>query len=129
MRNTIKYILVIIVLPLIYLNCKYIFNSYKTEPVTINNAAAKQTFTFKADPQDKHVWSMHLKITGELNGKAKIYMGYTNSDKSSYQFEIPAGKINMEKHTDWYEKECTLTYEPIDCTQGNIKIECEFGSD
>jgi len=128
MRNAIKYILVIIVLPLIYLNCKYIFNPYKIEPVTINNVAAKQTFTFKADPQDKHVWSMHLKIMGELNGRAKIYMGY-DSIKTSYSFEIPAGKINMEKHTDWYEKECILTYELIDCTAGNLKIECEFGSD
>jgi hypothetical protein len=72
---------------------------------------------------------MHLKITGELNGKARIYIGYNNGGKSSYQFEIPQGKINMEKHTDWYEKECILTYEPIDCTQGNLKIECEFGSD
>ncbi len=128
MKYSIKYILIVIVLPLIYLNCKYIFNSYKTEPVVINNIAAKQTFTFKADPKDKHVWSMHFKITGELNGKAVIYTGY-DTVKTMYKFEIPKGKVNMEKHTDWYEKECILTYEPIDCTQGNLKIECEFGSD
>lgn len=128
MRLTAKYVLFIFILPLIYLNCKYIFNSYTLEPVTINNAAAKQTFTLKADPKDKHVWSMYLKITGELNGKAVIYSGY-DTVKTMYWFEIPKGKVDMEKHTDWYEKEFILTYEPIDCTEGNLKIEYDFGSD
>jgi len=126
--TTLKYILFLIVLPLFSLNCKYIFTSYSTEPVIINNVGSKQTFTLKADPEDKHVWSIYLKITGELNGKAIIYTGY-DTVKTFYKFEIPPGKVNMEKHTDWYDKECILTYQPIDCTSGSLKIEYEFGSD
>lgn len=126
--TTLKFILLIIVIPLFSLNCKYIFNSYKTEPEIINNVASKQTSVLKADPEDKHVWSMYLKIMGELNGKAIIYTGY-DTVKAFYKFEIPAGKVNLEKHTDWYDKECILTYQPIDCTKGSLKIDYEFGSD
>lgn len=130
MKTTFKYFgkiyPVLILFMLNIASCR--INSYTNTSVEITNVKEKQSFTISANPKHKHVWSVHLKITGELNGKAVIYTGYQN-DKSSYKFEIPSGKIDMEKHSDWYATDCIITFEPVDCSNGNLKIEYSFGSD
>lgn len=103
-------------------------NTNKRESLTITDVTKKQSFTLRANPNDKHVWSVYLNITSELNGRAKIYSGY-DTVKPFYSYDIPAGKVNTEKHSDWYSNKLILTFEPVDCTSGAINIEYEFGSD
>lgn len=123
-----RVILIVVILSLLPIHCRLSLNSYTHEAVAISNVQTKQNFTLQSNPKHKNVWNIHLKITGELNGKAKIYLGYNNG-KVMYEFEIPKGKVDMEKYSDWYDKECIVTYEPVDCTEGSIKIEYDFGSD
>lgn len=68
--------------------------------------------TLKAEITDSNITRMELEISGDLQGKGKLY--YSHVPFVRKHFIDLEGTINKKVETDWYDKKCLIIYEPAD---------------
>lgn len=80
----------------------------------IEDVSISQSFQYKTD--SKYVNKYLITIKGEVNGSFTLNEG----------FDFEAGKIDRVIRSDWYHNEIEITYNPIDVTEGHLKIKIEL---
>ena len=93
-------------------------SSDKTEHILTDRP---EKFVIKIDENAKFPNHMDLKMTGKINGAGILSFGW--NDKASYQKDTIVDNFNVEYKGDWYSDICTIKYEPISATKGELTID------
>lgn len=99
--------------------------NYEPRIHTINDASRETDFVLNKKRDQGYVDGISLKITGKINGKAKLVI--LNYGKTVRKYNL-AGDIKKEVFTDWYSDNAKFLYQPEPGTQGEIEIEYVFSS-
>lgn len=67
----------------------------------------------------KQVSTLEISIKGEVRGTGIVHVPF-------YFSNVVSGKISTNLSRDWYERSCTLKYEPIGSTTGWLKFKVVF---
>ena len=92
------------------------------ENISINNAEKSQTITLK-NQNNKNVYAISIKITGHIEGKARIQLILNNKP---YKTENINGSVNFKWGGDWYSNEAVIIYKTTKVIKGNLSIDYTF---
>jgi len=99
------------------LGCLLIWVCVRKQTVTLKYPTKRQTFKFQSWMSPTMVT---ISVEGSIEGNARVYLspGWDKIDLS--------GEFDDGIYKDWFDKECEVTYEPIEVTKGNVTISCAF---
>ena len=77
---------------------------------------------------EQKLFHLTLQINGQLTGKGKLGIGYT--DSTTYkEYIITGGNVQIQYDGDWYSPICYVTYRPLTPTKGSLTVKADFGGD
>lgn len=80
----------------------------------IENVSESQILRYQTDSE--RIVTSILTIKGEVNGRFTI----------NGLYKIEAGKVDRKIRSDWYDNQIEITYDPINVTEGHLKIKIEL---
>lgn len=96
----------------------------KAKNVNVQLSGNEQKIVLTKNNSQKNIHSISLKISGNVEGKAIIKLGY--SDTSFYKIDTVQQQALLSYNGDWYQDSCFLTYQPLTSKAGNLKIQYKF---
>ena len=91
--------------------------------IQVQDVTNQQVITLKS--RDQYPSTIRFKVMGTLDGKAQLLWNCTGefSTNCGETQTIGPGNIKFETSNDWYDKEFSLRYQPVDGIQkGDLKI-------
>lgn len=85
-----------------------------------------QLIKFIIDDEAEYPSKIDLSFKGYLDGTAVLSYGSTNS--ANYNRDTITGNFKLKHGTDWYADSCFIMYEPINGSNGELKINCKIYS-
>jgi hypothetical protein len=89
--------------------------------VTQELYAKPERFEIKIDEDCEYPYSINLVMTGKVNGTGILCIERT--DSTCYQIDTISNNFNVKYQGDWYSDNCTIKYEPITSTKGELTID------
>jgi len=100
-------------------------NDTKKEEMILNGDTTKQ-IVLRAD--GKNINSLDLLIKGEVSGPGQLSIG--ENDSVFYKtYEVQSGQTELKYRGDWYSEFCYVTFRSTTQTNGQLKLEVDFGGD
>lgn len=96
----------------------------KAKTVNVQLSGNEQKIILAKNNSQKNIHSISLKISGNVEGKAIIKLGY--SDTSFYKIDTLQQQALLSYNGDWYQDSCFVTYQPLTSKAGNLKIQYKF---
>lgn len=93
------------------------------QSLTVSNVQAPQVIVLRKTDGQGSIYSMSLKATGQLNGKA-IFTLILN-DKP-YKVAHASGRVSFGWGGDWYADTAEIRYEPTNVTSGSVTLHYSF---
>ncbi len=90
--------------------------------ISIKDVGQSQTIILK-NYSDKNVRSIAIKVSGHINGDAKIHLMLNDEQ---YKTESIGGNVNFKWGGDWYNNDAVIIYNTTDVTKGNLSIDYAF---
>ena len=90
--------------------------------ISIKDVGQSQTIILKND-SDKNVHSIAIKVSGNINGDAKIHL-ILNDEQ--YKTESIGGNVDFKWGGDWYSNDAVIIYKTTNVTKGGLSIDYAF---
>ncbi len=99
--------------------------SYREIEIALTNE--EKIIVLGIDDDAIYPHKMDLKMTGKINGQGILRFGWR--DSIFYRSDTISCDFLIDYNGgDWYNDSCIIKYEPINATEGGLKIDCAIYS-